>query len=340
MSADRRLRARQAAFRAVLELPGADALRVTADLAAHFGGGLALEDPDRRTMQRRAEVLTVMEQVADHLGLTDRATKVSEFDEACRKLGLPWDHSKVQRAWVLFRNAQSVFMGEKVVPSAARRRAARETGGIPVRQQDPVRGLQLWLEEEPPEPLHPDDYDAFAREYNHHRPQDEARILTRAGIRSVLYCSWEQMVAVARGEQSAEALIGRSLDDLIDPEANPLQLVSRPDGAAVLGVYNALIGKRIKRGAMPRPAVDLEGYEFWLREDIERYLEDGTVVQRDPADYAYVLGRNQVAELLGRRPEAVRKPDIEAGRVPRPAGRTSRRLYWYREDVESFLRKR
>jgi len=190
---------------------------------------------------RQREALAAMQQVADSLELAPgTAPTTSEFNEECKRLGLATNVSAVGRAFNGWRNATIAFEGDHVPESARQVRQRHALGSA--HQSGPADLLAVvaeWLNSDECQDHTPEDYMQWRRKYN----ERAAAAGTQAAVgwnhlSKKVFCEMttEDIIAAARGEvEDWSALCRQRAQQRLDPEVNPLGLVSLVTGAALLG---------------------------------------------------------------------------------------------------------
>jgi hypothetical protein len=328
----------------VLLLSPADQLRIHEALSAELGGPLWQESERSRQARLRRAALEAMAAAAAQLGLSaGTPPSIPEFKRAAGETDLPMTFSAVYEA---FENrwdiAQRFYRGERVPETAAQRRGRR--GGLGTHWGDrehPLTCLRLFLSQEPPPAstaLH--DYTRWAKETNDNLPTGRDRVLAAAdGIRVSLATTWEGALAVARGEKTLEEARQEALTARL-AAAGPL--VGAQLAGWILGLTRG--GAHTTRPDYPQPVVCLFGSNWlWLRSDIEAYGQGHRrFTHPRGALQGEYLDSREIAERLGITLNAVRKRvDLaQWERVPRPAGKAGKQLYWSRPEGERWFGER
>lgn len=328
----------------VLDLPQAEQLRIHQVLSDSLGGQLGQETERARQARARLEALEAMRAAAEQLRLPDgQAPSIPEFKQAAKETKLPMPFSAVYRAfddnWEI---AARFYRGESTPPTAAAKAVRRAIGGRnSTNTEAPITCVRLFLAQDPP-PASTEraDYNEWARERNENLPPGGLRVVERADhIRAVSRAGWLRCLAVARNEITLEEAQERTLGDYLS-ESGPL--VGHHLASWVLG--RSPHARHAQSAGYPEPVVCLNQTNWlWLLSDIRAYGQgkrDFTHA-KGSAQHAY-LDSSEIATLLGIRGN-VRDRVLRAqrrndwSRVPTPAGRVGKGLYWERVPVERWL---
>jgi len=238
--------------------------------------------------------------------------------------------------------AKRFYRREHVPATAAQRRARR--GGLGTSRggtEHPLTCLRRFLNQEPPPASTAlDDYVRWAKEMNEHLPTGWTRLFENAdGIRISLATSWAGALDVARGMKTLEEARAETLTARL-AAAGPL--VGSQLAGWMLGMHRG--GAYTRRPDYPKPVVQMFGSNWlWRRSDIEAYGAG----QRDfdhpqGAMQAEYVDSHEIAERLGITPNnvRVRVDNFEWLRIPKPAGKAGKYLYWFRAEVESWFVER
>ena len=328
----------------VLDLLPAEQLRIHQALSDCLGGQLGQETERARQARARLEALETMRAAAERLGLPDgQAPTIPEFKQAAKETKLPMTFSAVYRAfddnWEI---AARFYRGESTPPTAAAKAVRRAIGGRnSTSTEAPITCVRLFLaQESPPVSTERADYSEWARERNESLPSDALRVVERADhIRSVCRASWSRCLAVARNEMTLEEAQEQTLGDYLSETG---LLVGHHLASWVLG--RSPHARHAERPGYPAPVVCLGGTNWlWLLSDIKAYgngKRDFTHA-KGSAQHAY-LDTTETAALLEISFKALQGLVSTAqgrndwSRVPAPAGKAGKWLYWERPIVERW----
>jgi predicted DNA-binding transcriptional regulator AlpA len=337
----RRDDATQLALRRVLDLPGAEQLKIYAVLRENLGGEIGEETAEDKKARRRIESLECLQRAAEYLGLTDRAPTGAEYRSAAAELHLPMSSEQIIRAWDMkWSAAAAAFEGQPWAPTARQRGRRRALLGQARANEDPITSVRIWLATEPDsETMH--DYTAFAAEYNERRPKGEPRLPTNGDdLRNRLRLRWSQVLAVAREEIALEEAQAARVSELLD-ESGPLVSISL--AAFMLEMSPSTLNNICQRANFPNPVARIQDSRVWLRTDIEAYRETRPNSGHSPYELQQsFVDSNELAERLELRPDRVRTLvyNHRWDRVPEAAGKVGHAIYWRRSAVEDWFRER
>lgn len=296
---------------------------------------------------RQREALAAMQQVADALRLAPgTAPTTSEFNDECKRLGLATNVSAVGRAFNGWRNATIAFEGDHIPESARQvrqRYALRGVhGGGPA---DLLAVVAEWLSSDECQDQTPEDYMQWRRKYNERAAAAGTQTaVSWSHLTQKVFCEMttEDIVAAARGEvEDWSTLCRQRAEQRLDPEVNPLGLVSLITGAALLGTTHYTLEDGIATGKPGFPVVvaRLGSERLLLADDVLLCAEGKASPRRETNEMsAALLNSRGVAETLGKTERSVRSamPRSAWHLVPEPAGRTRHQSYWLRAEVEAW----
>jgi predicted DNA-binding transcriptional regulator AlpA len=325
-------RAREIVLHRFLELEPKEQLETYRDIRDYLGARLVLVKRDN-AVEERAESLDVLSRVVTHLELPEGvAPTPAQFDRVSRELNLGWNRSRVTRAWGRWRLGKDAYLGGDH-DSATRRRIRRPIDRRR-RYEEPLRGVRLWLETDPPART-ARDYMAWAREHNANLDQGALRVrVSGALIASSSGMTWKDLLRVAVGEIAAADARPSKKRPVKVYSRSPHDLVSRQDVARILGVTETAINDHIGKSYFPTAVIDLPSKRFWVRADVEAYRDDRPIPVRQPNElrHAYMT----VAEVSAATEMPERSVHKRLRGLPEPvlSGRVS---VWLRDEIERWL---
>lgn len=333
----------QAVLRRILDMAAQDQERLYAALGDMLEGPAGEEPIGEREMRARLEGVKAMEAAAAHLGLPEGKAPTSlQYKQAVKETDLPMTWPAVYRAfenrWPI---ARDFYEGKQVPATASQRATRRAVLGTKRGHEEPIECVRLFLNQEPPpQSTGLADYESWAKEAQAQRSADEPRLVLDAdGMRATLRTSWDRVLAVARGESTLEEAQQQRLDELLAESGDYVGLTA---AGWLLGISAGHAYKHTHKTSFPPYAARVNGDRLWRVADIKAY-RDG---QRDWNHAAGCLdhelvGSDHVEALTGLPRDQVRSRvyDERWDRVPKPAGKAARRLYWLRGEVEQWERK-
>jgi predicted DNA-binding transcriptional regulator AlpA len=319
-------------LRRALDLSPRDQLRILEALSAHLVSEFGFEIKRDREIQARVAALDALAAAAAHLDLAPGAApKLPEYRQAARETALPLSHQQVIRAWGRWETAVQVYEGERPPLSPAQLATRRTMLGARRAHEDMLDGVRQWLATSPASTALA-DYRTWARAENDRRDESEPRLVENADyLRLRLGVAWLDVIAAARGEVDIEQRAAERLRSLLD-EAGPL--IGIGVVARLLGTVPSVIVKYASRSTFPRSVATVEGDRVWLRSDIEAYRDGRRFPRRTENEWQdRLMDSSEIAGRLGISRDRVRSLIYEErwDRIPRPAGKVSRRYYWLRE---------
>lgn len=322
-------------------LSAADQLRAYEGLRDYLGADVPMETKADRQINRRADSLAAVAQVADHLGLEGRAPTVKQFDSVARELGLSWTARTVGEAWGRWRFACDAHLGEPPRLTASQRSLRRRLSGVKRSHDDYLTAVRLWLATDPPLER-PDDYDAWAREHNNGFLQDgELPVPGATAIRYALALAWRDAVRVGRGEASLDEVSKLSTAPRDDWTKGPHDLISLISAARVLGISMGSCLHRSFRPEFPTPVAHFSvkrQVRAWLRGDIEIYRDTGVAPKRQLNGLrGRYYGTEELAALTGVAPVSL--STARGYNAPRATGRVGGCVYWLKKDADRWIRQ-
>ncbi len=238
-----------------------------------------------------------------------------------------------------------IYRGERIPKTAAERAAFQAIiGRNRTDKEAPLTCVRLFLSQDPPpRSTGRADYQAWAQEMNENLPEGWQRLVEDPDyIRGVSRTTWDNCLAVARDEKTLEEAQQQTLTTYLS-ESGPL--VGHWLASWVLGVSGHKYGHGLPPG-YPEPVVCLGKTNWlWLLSDIRAYGEgrrDFTHA-RGHLQHSYV-DSDEIAEKLNVSLGTLNSRLVKAARkgwdkVPPPAGRAGKRLYWERAVVERWFQE-
>lgn len=123
---------------------------------------------------------------------------------------------------------------------------------------------------------------------------------------------------------------------------NPLEVVGAREASAILNVELQRISRWRKTGKLPPPYADLALSPVWVRADIERLAEDGTLSSfAHPPDPPQLMGTAEVAAFLGvDKSRVARWRNSDRVKFPLPDTAIVAGPLWARSSIEAFAKAR
>lgn len=361
----RRPVAAQRAYRDVLQralnLPTRDQLALYEFLLSYLAGHIGEETAANRQLRLRDEALATIERVAKHLGLPDgEAPRVTDFNRACRELGIPWRSHHVIRAFGRWNNAKNAYGGRRVPETASQRSLRRATAGRKRTHEEYFEGVRIWLQARPASTRR-GDYAAFRAEYNAKLPAGQRPLVGVWMLTAELGLGWDQVLAIARGEKTVEQA-WREREAGTDKRSSGAgaeqattrssgrrkapwdELVSAREAAAMLGLAHSQFDDHSRRRSFPLPAARLGSARVWRRVDIETYRDGGTRfrTKRENELQGEIMDAHEVRRRLGidQKLLTLRLRREQYHLVPKPTGRVGGWIYyWRRRDAERWFER-
>jgi predicted DNA-binding transcriptional regulator AlpA len=290
-------------------------------------------------LERRAECVEAVRQVAAHLGLPKgEAPGVMQYEAARKELGLTLSVWTIERRWHSWNEIRKALGGQAVRKTARERSRFQAAIRHKPRGEEWLASVREWLEGRPPSLLAL-DYDAWAVERNQARP-DLPPASTTSAIRDALGLSWRETLKVVQGDLSLAEAQARHKKKLRRECGG---FVSLHGVALIRGFTRPQARHRMKTDrAFPPYAFKLHGERVWRWEDVEAHHKGEPFPKRKRGEMqGEVFGTEDIMRLYGltrkELHEAIRRrrPD-----VPRPAGYVSRNPYWMCAEVEAWLDER
>jgi predicted DNA-binding transcriptional regulator AlpA len=291
-----------------------------------------------RIVAERAAAVEVLAKVADHLNLPrDQAPSPAQFDDATKSLRLPWDRSRVQRAWGRWRFAVDALLKDRLPESATQRTQRRHLTQSKRKKEGHIRGVQLWLDTKPSATT-PSAYRAWAREYNQEteaKSETPAVVVDSGWVARALGMTWPDVVRHARGDISAEQ--GRPMKKRRRERYSrgPYILASLEDVREILEtLYGAT--RETLRVDFPAPVVVLPSIRLWLRDDVKAYKRGRRWSAEENAkkynEYRHLyLTVEEVMAMTGLSRDQITK---RRRGVPAPSVRLGFISLWLRSEIE------
>jgi predicted DNA-binding transcriptional regulator AlpA len=290
-------------------------------------------------LERRAECVEAVRQVAAHLGLpAGEAPGVMQYEAARKELGLTLSVWAIERRWHSWHEIRKALRGKTVRKTARERSRFQAAVRHRPRREEWLAGVKEWLEGRPPSMLAL-DYDAWAVERNQANPELPPAT-TEHSIHDALGLSWQETLKVARGDLSLAEAQARHKRKLRRESGG---FVSLHGVALIRGFTLGQAGHHARADrTFPPYAFMLHRARVWRWEDVEAHHKGEPFPKRKRGEMqGEVFGTNHIMRLCGLTGpelyEAIRRrrPD-----VPRPAGRVSQQPYWLRAEVEAWLDER
>jgi hypothetical protein len=289
-------------------------------------------------LERRAECVEAVRQVAAHLGLPEgEAPGVTQYEAVRKELGLKLSVWTIERRWHSWHEIRKALRGQAVRKTARERSRFQAAVRHRPRGEEWLAGVREWLESRPPSLLAL-DYDAWAVERNQARP-DLPPASTEHSIHDALCLFWPETLKVARGDLS-----------LAQAQARQKRKLRRESGGFV-SVHGVALIRGFTMGqarhhmhadpTFPPYAFKLSGARAWRWEDVEAHHKGEPFPKRKRGEMqGEVFDAERIARLCRLR-RADLHDALRRGRdAPRPAGRVSKRPYWWRAEVEAWLDER
>ena len=315
-----------------------DQLAAFAQMRDYLGADAAAETEDDRRARERAEALEVIGRVVAYLELPKEQTPtVTQFDHACRELGLPWTRSRVVRAWGRWRRACAAYLGEELSESARQLAYRRRLRGRRSQYENPLAAVRRWLATDPPS-TGPRDYDAWVHDEATRVSEDAVRLPRSIAIRTRLELSWADVIRVARREVDVADLAPRTPRTHRDWTSGPHDLISIQAVAGLLGCSITEAHGRVKEPGFPPVVAVFGSTRAWLRDDVQKFIENpsvGTPVRR--ALREEYLDAHELAALIGLSARTIKNQPKAT--FPQPTGCVGSTRYWHRADVDAWIRE-
>jgi hypothetical protein len=341
----------QAVLRRILDMAAHDQERIYAALGDMLEGPAGEEPVHEREMRARLEGVKAMEAAAAHLGLPEGKAPTSiQYKQAARETDLPMSWPAVYKAfekrWGI---ARDFYEGKQVPATASQRATRRAVLGTKRGREEPIECVRVFLNQEPPpQSTRLADYESWANEAQAKRGSDEPRLHLHAdGMRMTLRTSWDRVLAVARGELTLEDAQQQRLDEVL---AECGDYIGITVAGWLLGMSGPVANKYRRTTGFPPHAARVDGDTLWRRADIETYRDHTDAYRTGERKWEHeagwldheLIGTDHIQALTGLPRDQVRSRVYEGrwDRVPKPAGKAARRMYWLRSDVEAWECKR
>lgn len=324
-------------LRRVYRLSRRDQMQVFTTLRDYLGDEVGREAEQDVAIRQRARTLEALAQVAQDLGLPQAtAPNTRQFREVAPRLDLDISVSQIVRAWGSWRQAQAALTGGWVQESSTQRALRRATSGRNRTHEERISGIRIWLETQPRSTT-TKDYDKWRAQRSHQR--DQPPVVTSHSLRASTGLSWEDLLAVARGEDGLRERQRRRAEDYLE-EAGPGALVGIRFARLLLGYSHSGIHQlAVTDPDFPVPVADVDGSRAWDADDLRAYSEGRPVAARSPGErQGQILTSRELAERLGiaREQIATLLHVRRFQRCPPPSGRVGNTLYWWKEAVDRW----
>lgn len=229
--------------------------------------------PADEQLDERGQALRVMRAVMEHYRLGDpRELEVKQFDAAPEEVREGWKSGRIIRVWVKWKFARDALAGSKPRPTA-RQRAVRSKARVrDVRSDDYLAGVREWLATKPPK-LVIRDYDAWVTERNAARSADTLPVARYLRIHNALTLSWKSILRAASGEITVEEARKEVLTKRVSISRAPHDLISSQEIQTMTGKPEGTVQRWMKGDSFPVPALVIGNRRFWIREDIELFVQ-------------------------------------------------------------------
>jgi len=330
-------------FERALALPHRQKLELHSLLGEWLQEVGEVPSPSDRRADRQKQALAAMEAVAEALVLAEgQAPTTTQFNAACKQLGLGWNVSSVGRAFNGWRNAKDAFEGGRLPEGSRQIRQRRHVSGPRRTRNTHLQDVRDWLASDPGvESI--EDYERWRRRRNDQLVGTEERLIGDwNSVRRVFPgVNHEQLIAAAKEDVTDYAAYCREkVEERLAAEHNPVGLVGLADTAALLCVSEYAVRRAaITSADYPNIVVKLANQSFLYLPDVRAYAAG----ERKPtlAENALsesVMGTTEVATELGLTRDALlsliaRRRDW---RTPMPDGQASDIHYWRRESFRRW----
>lgn len=290
-------------------------------------------------LERRAECVEAVRQVAAYLGLPDgEAPGVTQYEAARKELGLGLSVWTIERRWHSWYEIRKALQGTTVRKTARERSRFQAAIRYRPKKEEWLAGVREWLKGRPPSLLAL-DYDAWAVERNEAKA-DLPPASTEHAIHDALGLSWRETLEVARRDLSLAEAQTRHKRKLRRESGG---FVSAHGVALIRGFTLGQVHHHIQADrTFPPHAFILHRARVWRWEDVEAHHKGEPFPKRKRGEMqSEVFGSDHIMRTLGLTGpelyEAIRRGRSD---VPRPAGRVSQQPYWLRAEVEAWLDER
>jgi predicted DNA-binding transcriptional regulator AlpA len=317
-----------------------DQLGFFGEAREHLGSEAWTQDEVEQEIDKRAEALEALEAVAADLRARGefregKSPTVEEFDAGAERLGLEIRSGFVVRAFLRWRIAKTVLEGGQAREKPSRRRARSAAVGRTRTHEDYLRAVRIWLDSGP-ERSAPADYDAFVKEENRQRGDDERPLPSLSAVTTGLRIGWVRVLAVARGGTTLENALEDRRAELLDGLSDD-SLVGAEVVAVMTGIYGQNIAHHVRKGTFPVPAAKVGRNMAWMLGDVKASKAGRRVPERKRFFFQdEVVDLRELASKVGIKVDYVRTLlNHEAWhRVPRPDGKVGGAWYWLRSNLD------
>lgn len=329
-----RLRELGEVARRAFELPLREQLELYAALRDALAEHLEESDADEQVAER-TEALEVMEKVARALELEPgTAPSATQLREQLPKIDARWNVTRLGRAFGRLRMAQRAFTGERVPRTAASRAHMRRVAGVRHKLDPPLTAVRAWLATNPPDDRHL-TYQEWALRERETRPEGETVPPSHAYIKTDFGLRWPDVLRVARGEADLRDLQLERLEQATVQGFVTLQYIVLREG-----ISTANAQQWTRRPGFPEPAFVVKDARVWYRDQVDAFLDGRPLPRHRPHDLsARVVGYDWLEKALGRSGLRNYVHHERWDLIPPPAGTIGQRHFWWKRDVERWMKE-
>jgi predicted DNA-binding transcriptional regulator AlpA len=291
-----------------------------------------------RELRERAECVTAVARVAEHLGMTGgEVPGVAEYERARKELGIEPSAATIIRRWVVWREVCKAARGERVSQTARQRTQMRAAIKHRLKGEEWLAGLREWLESAPPS-LCAADYESWADERNEKSP-NLPPVRTAKTIYSALGLPWRVTVKVAQRDLTLAEAQARRMKKL---KRDSGEFVTTNGVSFIRGITPAQARHCVQARTFPPYAFRLNRVRVWRRGDVEAHHRGEPFPKRKRGEMQHeIVASYHIMKLCGltakQLSEAIHR---RSSQIPRPAGCVSKYHYWLRPEVEAWSESR
>jgi len=199
-----------------------------------------------------------------------------------------------------------------------------------------MTGVREWLATKPPK-LGLQEYNDWVKERNASVAPDVLPFARYLQIRKGLSLSWKSILRVAHGETTVEEARKEVLKKRVSVSRGPHDLISSQEIVIMIGKRTSTVQSWMHREGFPVPALVIGNRRFWIRKDIELFVQGKKLPTRKRNELAglYVTLAGASA-MLG----VARCGADKAVGMPEPVALVGAHRLWLTSEIEAFREAR